>query len=353
MDRKHQEAAGVTGWVPGARDSLGAAVQGVPLMDVDSLAVSFGRGKSRVLAVNNVSFTIGHGEALGLVGESGCGKSTLVRTLVRLQEPSEGIVRFQGRDLSSLRAGHLKHFRTQVQMIFQDPYGSLNPRLQVGRALGEVLGLHGRGDRRSRDPLVAGLLEAVGLNPLHANRYPHEFSGGQRQRVGIARALAVQPRLLIADEPVSALDVSVQVQILNLLKDLQQDRKLTILFVAHDLAVVRYLCSRILVMYRGRVVEAAGSGALYSKPLHPYTKALMSAVPDVSRSLDNREHGGRRRVLGGDVPPPSQKISGCPFHSRCAFSKERCIEEAPSLREVRGGHYAACHFAEDLVPDST
>jgi len=347
IDRKHREA--ISAGDAAELTDAAAPVRGMPLVEVDSLSVAFGRGKSRVRAVDEVSFNVGHGEAIGLVGESGCGKSSLARALVRLEKPAAGAIRFEGRDLSTLKGEESQQYHTQSQMIFQDPYGSLNPRLQVGRAIREVLTVHGRGSRIQRASIVSGLLQSVGLDPGHANRYPHEFSGGQRQRVGIARALAVQPRLLIADEPVSALDVSVQVQILNLLKDLQRDHKLTILFVAHDLAVVRYLCSRILVMYLGRIVETAGSGPLYSRPMHPYTKALMSAVPDVSKSLEKRKTGKGRMIVEGDVPSLSTTFKGCPFQSRCHFSQERCSEEAPPLREVRAGHYAACHFAEDLM----
>ena len=345
IDRKHREA--VSGFDTSA--DAPAPVRGTPLVEVDSLSVAFGRGKSRIRAVEDVSFNVGHGEAVGLVGESGCGKSTLVRSMVRLESPTAGSIRFEGRDLSTLKGEDSRHFRTQSQMIFQDPYGSLNPRLQVGLAIREVLTVHHRGSRKQRPSMVSSLLESVGLDSRYADRYPHEFSGGQRQRIGIARALAVQPRLLIADEPVSALDVSVQVQILNLLKDLQRDHKLTILFVAHDLAVVRYLCSRILVMYLGRIVETAGAGPLYSRPMHPYTKALMSAVPDVSKSLEKRKTGKGRIIVEGDVPSLSTSFKGCPFQARCLFSQERCSEEAPPLREVRAGHYAACHYAEDLM----
>jgi oligopeptide/dipeptide ABC transporter ATP-binding protein len=347
IDRKHREAVSVVDASEPADPP--AQVRGTPLVEIDSLGVAFGRGRSKIRAVDDVSFNVGHGEAIGLVGESGCGKSSLVRALVRLETPDSGSIRFEGRDLASLKGDAFQHFRTQAQMIFQDPFGSLNPRLQVGGAIREVLTVHQRGSRKQRASIVGGLLESVGLDPGYANRYPHEFSGGQRQRIGIARALAVQPRLLIADEPVSALDVSVQVQILNLLKDLQRDHKLTILFVAHDLAVVRYLCSRILVMYLGRIVETAGSGPLYSRPLHPYTKALMSAVPDVSKSLEKRKTGKGRLIVEGDVPSLTTTFKGCPFQARCLFSQERCSEEAPPLREVRAGHYAACHYAEDLM----
>ena len=318
-----------------------------PLVEVEDVRVSFGKGAGKVRAVNGVSFVIDEGESLGLVGESGCGKSTLGRTLLRLEAPSSGRVLFRGRDIHAFNAEEARAFTREAQMIFQDPYGSLNPRMPVGHALREVLAVHGEGTRRDRADRAGQLFQDVGLEPAYMDRYPHEFSGGQRQRIGIARALAVGPRLLIADEPVSALDVSVQVQILNLLRDLQLKHGLTYLFVAHDLAVVRYVCNRVMVMYLGRIVETAPAAGLYTRPMHPYTQALMSAVPDVDKRLRGRDGG--RIVLTGDVPSPTQRIPGCAFSTRCPFVQARCRQEEPRLREPRSGHVVACHYAEDIV----
>jgi oligopeptide/dipeptide ABC transporter ATP-binding protein len=289
------------------------------------------------------------GESVGLVGESGCGKSTLGRAILRLEKITSGHVLFDATDISTLRGAGLKAFRRQAQMVFQDPFGSLNPRLSIGRAIEEVLLVHGEKSRSARRDRTAELLKSVGLDPEYARRYPHEFSGGQRQRIGIARSLAVNPKLLVADEPVSALDVSVQVQILNLFKDLQQSMSLTYLFVAHDLAVVRYVCSRLLVMYLGRIVESSPAAELYERPGHPYTEALLGAVPDVDRGLRDRKVGGRWVVLKGDIPSPSSLIKGCPFHPRCPRAKPRCSEEVPALRELSRSRFSACHFAEELL----
>lgn len=320
-----------------------------PMLDVQELRVYYGSRRQPVRAVDGVSFSLRRGEALGLVGESGCGKSTLGRALLRLEPIHSGRVMLDGADMVALRGVKLKAFRGRAQMIFQDPYGSLNPRHSVGGMLREAVAVHGRITSDNRDGRVAELLRAVGLDPSYTRRYPHEFSGGQRQRLGLARSLAVEPQLIIADEPVSALDVSVQVQILNLLKDLQQQLNLALLFIAHDLAVVRYVCDRILVMYLGKVVESATAAALFAHPRHPYSEALLSAVPDVAKGLAARASGAQNRiVLRGDIPSPMQIISGCPFHPRCHRARERCKIEVPVLREMETGHCSACHFAEEL-----
>jgi oligopeptide/dipeptide ABC transporter ATP-binding protein len=295
-----------------------------------------------VHAVDGVSFDINEGETFGLVGESGCVKSTLARVITRLHEPTAGSVRFRGQDISGLSSRELKPLRRELQMIFQDPYSSLNPRKTVGSIIGEPFAIHGMltgaGERKRA---VQELMEQVGLNPEHYNRFPHEFSGGQRQRIGVARAIALKPKLIVADEPVSALDVSIQAQILNLLKDLQRELGLTIVFIAHDLSVVRYMCDRIAVMYLGKIVELADSEALYSHPRHPYTGALMSAVPVPSPGKTLQRQG---RVLGGDVPSPTNPPPACRFHTRCPKCQEVCTLEEPLLEPKEGGNVAACHF---------
>jgi oligopeptide/dipeptide ABC transporter ATP-binding protein len=292
--------------------------------------------------VDGVSFDVGRGETLGLVGESGCGKSSVGRTILRLQEPTAGQATFDGVDVFALDRTELRRLRRRMQIIFQDPYSSLNPRMTVGAAVAEGIEIHrlARGAEVGRR--VQGLLQEVGLDPSYARRYPHEFSGGQRQRIGIARALAVEPSFIVCDEPVSALDVSVQAQVLNLLGDLQRGRGLSYLFIAHDLAVVRQIAQRVAVMYLGRIVEAGPTEALLAAPRHPYTVALLSAVPEPDP--------GRRRsriVLGGDLPSPSNPPPGCPFHTRCFHParNERCRTEVPALRPV-GATLAACHYAE-------
>jgi oligopeptide transport system ATP-binding protein len=301
----------------------------------------FGPTRRWVKAVDGVSFAIAAGETLGLVGESGCGKTTLGRAVACLIQPTGGSVRFKNQDLTNLKGRALRRVRRHLQMIFQDPYGSLDPRLTVEDIVGEALDIHSMAeDSADRRVRVTNLLMAVGLNAQHAQRYPHEFSGGQRQRIGIARALAVEPRLIICDEPVSALDVSVQAQIVNLLDELQQKRGIAYLFIAHDLAVVEHISDRIMVMYLGKVVEMAKAKALIAAPRHPYTQALISAVPEID-PLTNR----KRIVLGGDVPSPIDTPSGCPFHPRCPIAEERCRHEIPPLREVAPGHWAACHLA--------
>lgn len=320
------------------------------LIEVRELKVHFGDPSAPVRAVDGVSLEVRRGETLGLVGESGCGKSTLGRTILRLEQPVSGSVRFDGRDVFRLRGAALQEYRRHAQMVFQDPFGSLNPRMTVGGAIEEVLKVHRRGrGAAARRARAAELFDAVGLEPAYLARYPHEFSGGQRQRIGIARALAVEPQLLIADEPVSALDVSVQVQILNLLKDLKAKMNLSYIFVAHDLAVVRYVSDRVVVMYLGRVVESAPAADLYAQPAHPYAEALLAAVPDVVRGLKERRTGAKRRSLAGDIPSGTRVIPGCSFHPRCPRVRERCRLDVPALREVAPLHFSACHFAEEVV----
>ena len=302
----------------------------------------FSRVKAWVKAVDDVSLTVAPGETVGLVGESGCGKTTLGRAIIRLLEPTAGSVTFEGEDITTLEGAALRERRRRFQMIFQDPVGSLNPRMTVGQIIGEALDIHHlAADEQAREARIGQLLKDVGLNPQHAQRYPHEFSGGQRQRIGIARALAVEPKLIVCDEPVSALDVSVQAQIINLLQDLQREHGLAYLFIAHDLAVVEHISHRVVVMYLGKVVETAASKTLINAPKHPYTQALLSAVPVVDPDSKRQ-----RIVLPGDVPSPINPPSGCPFHPRCPVAEARCKTEVPTLREVSPGHFAACHLAK-------
>jgi oligopeptide transport system ATP-binding protein len=302
-----------------------------------------GRQVGVVRAVDGVSFEIRRGETLGLVGESGCGKTTTGRCILQLERPTSGSIRFEGQELTTLGPKALRPVRRRMQVIFQDPYSSLNPRMTVGQIVEEPLAVHGLVRNASaRIARVWKLLDEVGLLPQHARRYPHELSGGQRQRVGIARALALEPALIICDEPVSALDVSIQAQIINLLEDLGRQRGLTYLFVAHDLSVVRHISDRVAVMYLGRIVEVADRQALYESPLHPYTRALLSAVPIPDPEVEAHRE---RVVLGGEVPSPLHPPPGCAFHPRCPIAVNECRRTRPELREIRPGHRAACHLA--------
>jgi oligopeptide/dipeptide ABC transporter ATP-binding protein len=325
---------------------------GAPLVEVRGLKKYFpvtrgllAREVASVRAVDDVTFSVGVGETLGLVGESGCGKSTLGRTIVRLLEPTAGDIRFQGRSIGHLKRRELRPLRREMQMVFQDPYGSLNPRKRVGSILAAPLQIHGIGDAKDRRRRVHELLEVVGLSPEHYNRFPHEFSGGQRQRIGVARALALRPKLIVADEPVSALDVSIQSQMLNLLEDLQTEFALTYVFIAHDLAVVRHISDRIAVIYLGKLVELSPALELYERPIMPYTEALLSAIPIPDPDASDRRE---RIVLRGDVPSPSDPPSGCRFHPRCRYMTEICARVEPPLVDFGGGHLAACHHPLNL-----
>lgn len=317
-----------------------------PLLKVNNLKKYFPvnkgwleRKKSYVHAVDGISFTIGKGETLGLVGESGCGKSTTGRLILKLLEPTEGEIYFNGREISRLKVNQMRELRKEFQMVFQDPYASLNPRMTVGEIVAEPLIVHNLIVGKEKDRYVHELLELVGLSAYHAKRYPHEFSGGQRQRIGIARALSVNPKLIVADESVSALDVSVQSQILNLLQDLQKNLGLTYLFISHDLSVVEHISNRVAVMYLGRLVEIADKDSLFDEPMHPYTQALLSAVP-IANPRIKRE----RIILEGDLPSPSNPPTGCVFHPRCPFKMEICKADVPQLQEVKPGHISACHL---------
>jgi oligopeptide/dipeptide ABC transporter ATP-binding protein len=327
---------------------------GGPLVDILNLKVWFpiksglllDRHVGDVKAVDDVSLAIQRGETLGLVGESGCGKSTLGRAILRLYEPTDGHVIFDGQDITHLGEGPLRPLRRRMQMIFQDPYASLNPRHSVGRIVSEPLRVHGTAKRRESGMRVRELLDVVGLAPDAASRYPHEFSGGQRQRIGLARALALNPDFIVCDEPVSALDVSIQAQIVNLMETLQRDFDLTYLFIAHDLAVVRHISDRIAVMYLGKIVEISPADELYDNPLHPYSITLLSAVP-IPDPVVERER--ETILLAGDLPSPANPPAACRFHTRCPFVQEtRCRDEEPQLRKLEGDHWAACHWAEDI-----
>jgi len=322
---------------------------GEVLLEVSDLVKHFtigggflGRAEGLVRAIDGVSFKLHRGETLGLVGESGCGKTTTGRCILQLERPTSGRIVFEGAELTTLSDDELRGMRRRMQVIFQDPYASLNPRMTVGQILEEPLKVHGiRPDPEARAARVRELLAQVGLLPQHARRYPHQLSGGQRQRVGIARALAMEPSLIVCDEPVSALDVSIQAQIINLLEELQSRLGLTYLFIAHDLSVVRHISDRVAVMYLGRIVELADRQALYEDPLHPYTRALLSAVPIPDPQLEARRE---RTVLRGEVPSPLNPPAGCVFHPRCPIAINRCAAEIPPLREIKPGHWAACHL---------
>ena len=320
-------------------DARGEDARAAELVRVRALVKHFPVAGSDdvVRAVDGVTFEIFRGETLGLVGESGCGKSTIGRCLLRLIEPTRGEVRFENEDVLAMSGGELRALRREMQIIFQDPYASLNPRMKVLDIVAEPLVIHGLGDKTKRRERVAELLSKVGLDPDYMNRYPHEFSGGQRQRLGIARALALNPKLIVADEPVSALDVSVQAQVINLLEDLQREFNLTYLFISHGLAVVEHISDRVAVMYLGRIVEVASAAELYANPLHPYTRALLSAIP-VPDPTRKRE----RIVLKGDVPTPINPPSGCRFHTRCPEAIPECSQIDPDLREIAPGHTVAC-----------
>jgi peptide/nickel transport system ATP-binding protein/oligopeptide transport system ATP-binding protein len=339
-DRSGPAAVAREGGLAGARE---------PLVQVRDLVKHFPitrgivmqRKIGAVLAVDGVSFDVHRGETLGIVGETGCGKSTTAKLIMRLLDPTSGEVRFDGQDITRLRGARLKAVRREMQMVFQDPYSSLNPRKTVGSIIAEPYAIHGlERSKGERKRAVQALMETVGLNPEHYNRYPHEFSGGQRQRIGVARALALKPKLLIADEPVSALDVSIQAQVLNLLSDLQRRFGLTLVFIAHDLSVVRHMCDRVAVMYLGKIVEIGPSEAGYDFPRHPYTGALLSSVP----VADPTASRGPRSLLSGDVPSPANPPQACRFHTRCPKAQERCTLEEPALEDKGSGTHAACHF---------
>ena len=320
--------------------------EAVPVLQVDGLKKHFPvrkgllrRTVGQVYAVDDVSFSVQSGETLGLVGESGCGKTTVGRTILRLIEPTAGTLRLEGRDITHLGKAELRPFREQMQIIFQDPFSSLNPRMRVGDIVAEPLKIHGTSNKKARRERVAELFDRVGLRRAQMDNYPHQFSGGQRQRIGVARALALNPRLIICDEPVSALDVSIQAQVINLLMDLQKELQLSYLFISHNLAVVEHISHRIAVMYLGRIVEYTDKTTLFTKPLHPYTEALLAAVPVPDPAIKRV-----KRVVQGDVPSPLRPPPGCHFHTRCPYAVARCKVDSPVLREVEPGHQVSCHL---------
>ena len=336
-----------------AAASQALADNGNVLLDIKDLqmhfpiteGIIFQRRVGAVKAVDGLTFQIKQGETLGMVGESGCGKSTTGRAILQLYRPTAGSVVFRGQDLTQLHGENLRRMRRKIQIIFQDPYASLNPRMTVGNIIGEPLEVHNLAKGRARQDRVRELLRVVGLNPNYVNRYPHEFSGGQRQRIGIARALAVEPEFIVADEPISALDVSIQAQVVNLMEDLQNQFGLTYLFIAHDLSVVRHISDRIAVMYLGKMVELADRNTLYEQPMHPYTKALLSAIPIPDPTLEEKR---KRIILEGDVPSPINPPSGCHFRTRCPLAQEICKTEPPFVQH-HPDHWVACHFAEKAL----
>lgn len=346
--------------VNSVKETRGAADSGVSpddskvLLKVENLemhfpitqGILFQKKIGAVRAVDGISFEVRKGETLGLVGESGCGKSTTGRTILHLSKATGGKIQFQGQDITGLKGDALKKVRRHMTMIFQDPYASLNPRMTVGNIISEPLLIHEIGSAKDRQDKVGELLELVGLSRYYVNRYPHEFSGGQRQRVGIARALAAEPEFIVADEPVSALDVSIQAQVVNLMEDLQDRLGLTYLFVAHDLSVVRHISDRVAVMYLGKIVELADRDEIYERPGHPYTRALLSAVPIPDPKAERQR---KRVILAGDVPSPVNPPPACRFHTRCPLAQQICREKEPEFRDIGGGHFAACHFAEDVA----
>ncbi|HEX6298975.1 MAG TPA: dipeptide ABC transporter ATP-binding protein [Acidimicrobiia bacterium] len=303
----------------------------------------FRRQVGAVRAVDGVSFDVYRGETLGLVGESGSGKSTTGRVILQLDNATEGVVLFEGKDLTETTGNKLRSLRPRMQMIFQDPHASLNPRMTVASIIGEPLSEHNRAKGPERKKRIEELLSLVGLEPKHANRYPHEFSGGQRQRIGIARAIALNPDFIVADEPIAALDVSIQAQVVNLLEDLQDVLGLTYLFISHDLSMVRHIADRVAVMYLGKIMELGSVDRLYNNPKHPYTQALLSAVPVPDPEIEGRR---QRVILEGDIPSPANPPPGCPFNTRCPAAQERCVTEVPEWRQLEPGHWVACHFAE-------
>lgn len=313
----------------------------LPLLEINNLCTHFKVGKKTLRAVDGFNLSIFKGETVGLVGESGCGKSTVGRTILRLIEPTSGSVFYNGQNLFSLSSYEMKKMRRKLQIVFQDPYASLNPRMTVQDIIGEALDIHKLASGPKRKDRIKELLELVGLSSNHMSRFPHEFSGGQRQRIGIARALAVEPEFLICDEPISALDVSIQAQIVNLLKKLQKDMNLTYLFIAHDLSMIKYISDRVAVMYLGQLMEIGPSDCLYERPSHPYTEALLSSIPIPDPLIEKQR---KRIVLTGEVPNPLNPPKGCPFSTRCPIAQAKCRQEAPLLKEIGNGHFAACHF---------
>jgi oligopeptide transport system ATP-binding protein len=312
------------------------------ILEVKNLKKHFNLGNNKILkAVDGINFAIKRGETFGLVGESGCGKSTAGRTIIRLYEATSGEVLFNGENIYSKKGAELKKFNRSMQMVFQDPYASLNPRMNIENIIGEGIDIHGLATGKERKDRIYQILRDVGLNEEHAGRYPHEFSGGQRQRIGIARALAIEPQFIVADEPISALDVSVQAQVVNLFKKLQRDRGLTYLFIAHDLAMVKHISDRIGVMYLGKMMEVTTSQKLYAKPLHPYTISLLSAIPIPDPEVERKRE---RIILEGEVPSPLNPPSGCPFRTRCPKAMKQCAESMPEMKEVEPGHFTACHL---------